>query len=190
MPRDQKVIESRVLMDEKSIEKNIQRMAQEIQRDLPDPSEVILFGLASRGVPIAEKLGVELETLYSKKLMIGQLDATFYRDDFHFRNKLKNPSLKVDALTVSLDNKQVILVDDVLYTGRSVRAAMNAIMDLGRPSSIKFLCLVDRGHRELPIEANYVGIQSKTQAFEEVRVSIEPIDKRNCVELVKIEDDK
>ena len=118
---------------------------------------------------------------------MGSLDATFYRDDFHYRQPNASTEMRFTEMPASVEGKTVILVDDVLYTGRSVRAAMQAILDLGRPAAIRLCVLVDRGHRELPIAPDCVGLTVETAQNQEVRVMIEPIDNENSVYLVEVE---
>jgi pyrimidine operon attenuation protein/uracil phosphoribosyltransferase len=144
------------------------------------------MGLASRGIPLAHELASRLERLYGAPVPVGSLDATFYRDDFHYRKKTNNFALKISEMPADVEGKVVVLVDDVLYTGRSVRAAMQAILDLGRPAAIRLCVLVDRGHRELPIAPDCVGLVVQTAQNEEVRVRIAPCDTENAVWLVEV----
>ena len=116
------------------------------------------------------------------------MDDTFYRDDCHLRKIVSSMEMRFKEMPASVEGKVVILVDDVLYTGRSVRAAMQAVLDLGRPAAIRLCVLVDRGHRELPIAPDCVGLTVETAQNQEVRVSIEPIDSENSVYLVEVED--
>jgi pyrimidine operon attenuation protein/uracil phosphoribosyltransferase len=117
---------------------------------------------------------------------MGSLDATYYRDDFHYRKKVAT-EMRFTEMPASVEGKTVILVDDVLYTGRSALAAMRSILDLGRPAAIRLCVLVDRGHRELPIAPDCAGLTVETARNQEVRVAIEPIDKENSVYLVEVE---
>jgi pyrimidine operon attenuation protein/uracil phosphoribosyltransferase len=153
---------------------------------LSGAQNLILMGLASRGIPLARELASRLETQHGTSVPVGSLDATFYRDDFHYRKKVNNFALKISEMPADVEGKVVVLVDDVLYTGRSVRAAMQAILDLGRPAAIRLCVLVDRGHRELPIAPDCVGLTVQTAQNEEVRVRIAPCDTENAVWLVEV----
>lgn len=189
MSRNQQANILQPLMSESQIEESIEKMSEFILGEFLDLEQVILLGVATRGVPLSEKIAESLEKKTGKKVRKGQIDATFYRDDFHFRNRFKNPSMKVSLLKESLDEKQVVLVDDVMFTGRSARAAINAIMDLGRPSSVKFITLIDRGQRELPIQPDFTGLCIDGKNGQEVRVFLKPIDSKNGVELVQLEEE-
>jgi pyrimidine operon attenuation protein/uracil phosphoribosyltransferase len=145
------------------------------------------MGMASRGIPLAEKIVQRLDHLYGSKVLLGNLDATFYRDDFHYRKRLQNPSIKISSMPRPVEGLNILLVDDVLYTGRTIRAAMEALMDMGRPRTIRLCVLVDRGHRELPIGADYIGISVKTGLNEEVCLSLPPLDAESSVWLVEVE---
>jgi len=177
----------RQLLDPQGMEKVLDEMAEQIFRDFPDSSSLLLMGMASRGIPLAERLAQRLDTRYGSKVPVGNLDATFYRDDFHFRKRLSNQSMKITAMPRPVEALNVILVDDVLYTGRSIRAALESIMDMGRPRSVRLAVMVDRGHRELPIAADYVGLLVKTAQNQEVRVRLEPLDAETSVWLVEVE---
>lgn len=183
MKDDSKVI--RKLLDSNAMELALDEMALTIARMHPDPEKLIMLGLASRGIPLAERIGQRLEARYGKKVLSGAVDATFYRDDFHYR-KHANPKMQVLNTPFSVEGMIVILVDDVLYTGRSIRAAMQAVFDLGRPAAIRLCCLVDRGCRELPIAPDCVGLRLDTAPGEEIRVKVEPIDSENAAYLVEV----
>ena len=177
----------RELMSAQAMEFALDEMAAKMAKIHPSADDVVILGMASRGIPLAQKLRERLESKFNKKINIGSLDATFYRDDFHYRNHVAT-EMRVTEMPASVEGKTVILVDDVLYTGRSALAAMRAILDLGRPAAIRLCVLVDRGHRELPIAPDCVGLVVETAQHQEVRVKINPIDQENTVSLVEVED--
>ena len=173
-----------VIMDEQAMDRVLTRVAHEIIEHNEGAEGIALVGVLRRGVPLAERLAEKIEAIEGIKPKIGQLDISFYRDDFSSHIA---PVLHATKILFPIDGVDVILVDDVLYTGRSVRAAMQAILDLGRPAAIRLCVLVDRGHRELPIAPDCVGLTVETAQDQEVRVQIEPIDKENSVYLVEVE---
>jgi pyrimidine operon attenuation protein/uracil phosphoribosyltransferase len=177
----------RQLLDLEGIENALDGIAERIFADHPDPGSLLVMGMASRGIPLAEKIVQRLDHLYGSKVLLGNLDATFYRDDFHYRKRLQNPSIKISSMPRPVEGLNILLVDDVLYTGRTIRAAMEALMDMGRPRTIRLCVLVDRGHRELPIGADYIGISVKTGLNEEVCLSLPPLDAESSVWLVEVE---
>ncbi len=163
------------LLDDKMIDRSLMRLAHEIIEKNKGVEDLVLIGIKSRGVPLAHRLSEKIEQIEGKRLLVGKLDITLYRDDL----SLKSPEPDVKGLEVDfvIDGKIVILVDDVIYTGRTVRAAMDAIIDFGRPSSIQLAVLVDRGHRELPIRPDYVGKNVPTSSKEIVKVKLEEMDE-------------
>jgi len=175
------------LLDAVGIEQTLDQIAREIATDYPDPSSLLIMGMASRGIPLAQSIASRLETHYGSKVQLGNLDATFYRDDFHYRKRLQNPSVKISSMPRTVEGINIILVDDVLYTGRTIRAALQALIDMGRPRTIRLAVLVDRGHRELPIAADYVGMLVKTGTNQEVKVQVPPLDPESAVWLVEVE---
>ncbi|MCQ2108039.1 MAG: bifunctional pyr operon transcriptional regulator/uracil phosphoribosyltransferase PyrR [Fibrobacter sp.] len=176
----------RELLSAQAMEFALDEMAAKIAKIHPTADDVVILGMASRGIPLAKKLKERLETKFGKSISFGSLDATFYRDDFHYRKHVST-EMRITEMPASVEGKTVILVDDVLYTGRSVLAAMRAVLDLGRPAAIRLCVLVDRGHRELPIAPDCVGLSVETAQDQEVRVQIEPIDQENSVYLVEVE---
>lgn len=182
MPRQKEILNS------KSLERTIERMSQQILEDFQEQS-VMLMGMATRGIPISERIAKYLKAK-GVQVTTGALDTTFYRDDYHFRKKLKNPSIHVTSIPESqVDHLNIILVDDVLYTGRSIRSALSAIMDLGRPESIHLAVLVDRGGREMPIEAKYVGTHCPTEENEEIKVNLSEIDSDDSAWIVPVSEE-
>ena len=175
------------LLSAQAMEFALDEMAAKIAKMHPSADNMIVLGMASRGIPLAQKLSKRLSEKFGKPIETGSLDATFYRDDFHYRKKLGSTEMRFTEMPASVEGKVVILVDDVLYTGRSVRAALQAILDFGRPSVVRLCVLVDRGHRELPIAPDCVGLTVETAQNQEVRVNIVPIDNENSVYLVEVE---
>jgi len=164
------------ILNSKDIERAIKRIAHEIIERNKGMENLCLIGIQRGGVILAKKLAAEIESVEGGRVEVGSLDITFYRDDFNI--KRQQPTAKVTDITFSLTDKTVILVDDVLFTGRSIRAAMDALIDFGRPASIQLAVLIDRGHRELPIRADYVGKNIPTALNEYIDVDLgEDIEK-------------
>jgi pyrimidine operon attenuation protein/uracil phosphoribosyltransferase len=178
MERDESGAE-RVLLTALDLQRALARVAHEIVERNRGVDNLVLLGIRTRGVPLARRLQVKLQELEGVVVPLGELDITLYRDDLA-RRKLE-PRLGPSTVPVSLDDRRVVLVDDVIYTGRSVRAALDAIMDYGRPSSIQLAVMVDRGHRELPIRPDYIGKNVPTALDEEVRVRLDETDGRDEV---------
>ncbi|MEX1311096.1 MAG: bifunctional pyr operon transcriptional regulator/uracil phosphoribosyltransferase PyrR [Candidatus Sulfomarinibacteraceae bacterium] len=168
------------LMDEAAVGRTIARMAAEIIET--DGEDVMLVGIHTRGVPLADRLAKVLEETSGTRPTVGSLDITLYRDDIGpWRPAHTQPVLKKTVLPISIEGKVIYLVDDVLYTGRTVRAALDTLLDYGRPRAIRLAVLVDRGHRELPVAANVVGRVVVTSRREDVQVRIRPSDDEDGV---------
>jgi len=176
-------IKSQILTEE-DLQRTIARLAHEIIEKNKGLLNVAIVGMRTRGVPLAQRIVRKLEEIESKKVPVGTLDVTLYRDDF--RTKLKQPVVQVSDIPFSIDEKDIVLVDDVLFTGRTVRAALDALMDYGRPESIQLAIMVDRGHRELPIKADFIGRNVPTSVGEEIRVHMQEIDGDDGVFLVEM----
>jgi len=161
---------SKELLDKKDIERAITRMAHEIIEKNKGIKTICLVGIQRGGVHIANRLSAKLKEIEGSDLPVSTLDISLYRDDLNVRKD--QPVVRRTQVPCEINNKKVVLVDDVLFTGRSIRAAMDAIMDLGRPSAIQLAVLVDRGHRELPIKADYVGKNIPTSMNETVKVEL------------------
>ena len=170
------------IMDEDGVRRTITRLAYEIIERNRGVSRIAIVGVQTRGATLAERLVKTIEKIEGKKVPLGILDITLYRDDF--RKRLKQPIVQVSDIKFNIDNRDVILVDDVLYTGRTSRAALDALMDFGRPASVQLAVLVDRGHRELPIKADYVGKNIPTSIGEEIRLLLHEVDGEDSVLLV------
>lgn len=170
------------IIDEEGLGRTITRLSHEILERNKGSQNLILIGMRTRGEFIAERIKNKINEIEKSEPQYGVLDVTLYRDDF--RTRLKQPEISVTNITFDVNEKDVVLIDDVLYTGRTVRAALDAVMDLGRPNTIQLCVLVDRGHRELPIKADFVGKNIPTSINEEVRVRLNEIDKEDAVYLV------
>lgn len=173
------VKEKAVIMDGESIRRVLTRMADEILENNGGVEGLVLVGIRRRGVPLAARLARQIEAVEGGKIPVGSLDITLYRDDLTLRSD--QPVVHRTDLPFKIEGKKVILVDDVLYTGRTVRAALDALMDFGRPALIQLAVLVDRGHRELPIRADYVGKNVPSSRKENVSVRLEEIDGEDRV---------
>ncbi|HQE95656.1 MAG TPA: bifunctional pyr operon transcriptional regulator/uracil phosphoribosyltransferase PyrR [Candidatus Marinimicrobia bacterium] len=171
------------LADEQGVNRTITRLAHEIIENCKGTENVGIIGVRTRGDYLAKRLARKIEEIENVKLPVGVLDVVMYRDDFRMKTKL--PRVEVTDIPFDVDGKILILVDDVIYTGRTIRAALDALMDFGRPAAIQLAVLVDRGHRELPIKPDYVGKNIPTSIGEEVRVMIKEIDGRDEILLVE-----
>ena len=169
-----KLVEKTVIMDEQAIRRALIRVSHEIIEKNKGVSKVVLVGIRTRGVPLAERLAAEIEKIENVKVPVGILDITLYRDDLSTLGY--QPIVHQTQIPVDISGKKIILVDDVLYTGRTVRSALDAVIDIGRPELIQLAVLVDRGHRELPIRADYVGKNVPTSRKEIVSVQLNDID--------------
>ena len=171
------------IMDEDSIRRTITRLAYEIIERNKGVENIAIVGVRTRGATLAERLVAKINEIEGKTVPLGILDITLYRDDF--RRRLKQPIVRVTEIPFEIDKVDVVLVDDVLYTGRTSRAALDALMDFGRPASVQLAVLVDRGHRELPIRADYVGKNIPTSVGEEIRLQLKEDDGEDSVLLVE-----
>ncbi len=169
------------LMDEAAVERTITRIAHEILEKNQGTENLALIGVRRRGVPIARKLAECIREIEGKEIPVGELDINLYRDDLTEVQEL--PKVNETKIPFSVTGSVIILTDDVLYTGRTARAAIEAIFIQGRPAKIELAVLVDRGHRELPIRADFVGKNVPTSRNEVIKVSLPDFDGRTCVEL-------
>ena len=168
-----------VLMDSEGIRRALTRISHEIVEKNKGVENIVLVGIRTRGVPIAERLAANIEKIEGQKPPVGVLDITLYRDDLS--TLAYQPIVRPTELPVDITGKTVVLVDDVLYTGRTIRAALDAIIDNGRPKTIQLAVLIDRGHRELPIRADFVGKNVPTSSNELVAVNTTEYDGENSV---------
>jgi pyrimidine operon attenuation protein / uracil phosphoribosyltransferase len=176
-------LEEDKIMTEEDLNRTYLRFAHQFLEPYDNPAEPVVIGMQTRGVYMGRRILSIIGQKFDAIPDFGILDVTFYRDDF--RTKLKMPEVKVTEIPFDLYNRDVILVDDVLYTGRTVRSAMDALMAYGRPRSIRFCCMIDRGHRELPVSADYVGLEVPTHADEEVLVKVKELDGEDSVYVIK-----
>ena len=179
---------SKELMNKKDIDRALTRMAHEIIEKNKGTGNLCLVGIQRGGVYLAKRLASNIKQIEKKDIPVGSLDIAFYRDDLNIRKE--QPVVRRTEISFEVTNLKIILVDDVLFTGRSIRAAMDAVMDLGRPSAIQLSVLIDRGHRELPIKADYVGKNIPTALTETVEVQLEEEGFEDRVILKKVEGEK
>jgi pyrimidine operon attenuation protein/uracil phosphoribosyltransferase len=165
-----------VVMDAARVERTIARIAHEVIERNRDLEQLALVGVRTRGVPIARRISEAVAAITSTRIPVGTLDITLYRDDLMRLTVGPQPVVHRTDIPFSIDDRRILLVDDVLYTGRTVRAALDALIDFGRPRSIQLIVLVDRGHRELPIKADYVGKNLPTSPRESVQVRLAETD--------------
>ncbi len=177
-------IKSKVV-DSAGFQRIIARISHEILEKNKGTENLVLIGMRTRGEFLAKRIKEKIKEIEGIELPFAVLDITLYRDDF--RTRLKQPEVSVTNITFDITEKNIILIDDVLYTGRTVRSALDAIMDLGRPNTIQFVVLVDRGHRELPIKADYVGKNIPTSLNEEIKVKMSEIDGEDAIYLIDTE---
>jgi len=175
----------REILDRERIEKSLTRMAHEILEQAGDPGKLAVIGIRTRGEFIATRLAAKLKEISGVEMPIGFLGVTFYRDDF--RERLAAPEVKGTDISFIIDGMTVILADDVLYSGRTVRAALSEIIDFGRPDRVMLAVLVDRGHREMPIKADFVGKNVPTADNEHVYVLLNEVDGEDTVYLEKFD---
>ncbi len=173
-------------MSASEMDRTLVRLAHEVLEKSADPSSLAFIGIRRRGVPMAQRLGAKIEALENLKVPVGSLDINLYRDDLSTVGP--KPVVSGTEIDFSVQGKDVILMDDVLYTGRTIRAALDALFELGRPARVQLLVLIDRGHRELPIEAQYVGRKIPTSSREIIEVKFQEIDQTERVLLVELTD--
>ena len=176
--------ETSKIVDKQGLDRILTRISHEILERNKGSDNLVLIGMRTRGEFLAHRIFEKIKKIDNVELPLGVLDATLYRDDY--RTRLKQPEVSVSDITFDINEKDVIVIDDVLYTGRTVRSALNALMEFGRPSSIQLFNLIDRGHRELPIRADYVGKNIPTSANQEIKVKMEEIDGEDAIYLVEI----
>jgi pyrimidine operon attenuation protein/uracil phosphoribosyltransferase len=170
-------------MDADRINRTLTRIAHEILERNRDVDSLALVGIRTRGVPIARRLAGIIKSINQHDVPTGALDITLYRDDLMRHAVGAQPVIRRTEIPFSIDEKRILLVDDVLYTGRTIRAALDALIEFGRPRSIQLVVLVDRGHRELPIKADYVGKNLPTSPAQTIQVRLAEIDGRDEVEI-------
>lgn len=176
-----------VLLDGPSMNRAVTRIAHEIIERNKGIDEVILVGIKTRGAYLAKRLAERIEAIEGKAIRTGELDITLYRDDLSTKQVNDQAQVQQVDIEYQVSNQKIVLVDDVLYTGRTVRAALDAVMDLGRPAQIQLAVLVDRGHRELPIRADYVGKNIPTSSVERIVVNLEETDGQDIITIHKLD---
>ena len=176
------MIEKANILNESDMDRVLKRISHEILEKNKGSSDLVVIGLQKRGVPLAKRIAANIEKFEGGKVKAGELDISFYRDDIGQNIK---SDIRKTYIPFDIKDKNVILVDDVLYTGRTIRAALDAIIDLGRPKTVQLVVLIDRGHRELPIRADYVGKNLPTAADEIVAVKLKETDGEDSVILVE-----
>ena len=177
-----------VLMNDDEFNRTLKRLAHEIIENHSDLDNVVIIGIRTRGEFLAKKINNFILEITKKEIPMGILDVTFYRDDF--RTNLGSPQVQSSHIMFPIENKKIILIDDVLYTGRTIRAAMDEIFSFGRPKSISLCVLSDRGHRELPIRPDFVGKNFPTSKSEYIYVHMKEVDNEDAILLVEYEDGK
>jgi len=173
---------SKIIADSKKISDEITALADKIIADCPDVSNLILIGIQRRGAQISQRILNVINKKYNINVPLGILDITFYRDDLSMVSE--QPVIHNTDIPFNLDEKYVVLVDDVIYTGRTIRSALDALVDFGRPSVVKLLALVDRGMRELPIQPDYAGWTIPTTYEDKISVKVEELDGIDLVEMI------
>ncbi|GAA1377115.1 bifunctional pyrimidine operon transcriptional regulator/uracil phosphoribosyltransferase [Peribacillus frigoritolerans] len=177
--------EKAIVLDEQAISRALTRIAHEIIEKNKGIEDCVLIGIRTRGIFLADRLAKRINQIEGKEIELGELDITLYRDDLSKKSNDGEPIVKGSDIPVNITDKKVILVDDVLFTGRTVRAAMDALVDLGRPSQIQLAVLVDRGHRELPIRADFVGKNVPTSQSEKITVTLTEVDQVDQVTILE-----
>ena len=175
--------EKAILLDEISVERALMRVAHQITEKNADMNAVCLIGIKTRGVPLAERIALNIAQITGTAPAVGTLDITLYRDDL--TKVADSPVVRDPQIPFSVEGRTVVLCDDVIYTGRTIRAAMDAVMDAGRPARIQLFELIDRGHRELPIRPDFVGKNVPTSQAEVITVRLRETDGETCVKLLE-----
>lgn len=177
------VREKKQLMSGSEVDRTLVRLAHEVLEKTTDLGNLAFIGIQRRGAPLAQRLAAKIENLENLKVPVGILDITWYRDDLS--TIAERPVLRSKQIDFPVTGKDIVLVDDVLYTGRTIRAALDALFEHGRPARVQLLVLIDRGHRELPIEARYVGRALQTSNSEIIEVKLQEVDGQERVMLVE-----
>ncbi|MBI3112251.1 MAG: bifunctional pyr operon transcriptional regulator/uracil phosphoribosyltransferase PyrR [Ignavibacteriales bacterium] len=174
------------IIDSAGFKRTVNRLAHEVVENHKGVENLVIVGIRTRGEFLARRLAATIGEIEGNSVPVGILDITLYRDDL--RGKLDQPQLKSTEILFDITGKVLILVDDVLFTGRTIRAALNAIMDIGRPSLIELMVLIDRGHREIPIKADFVGKNVPTSPRQEIKVKMREADDDDAVYLVNLDE--
>lgn len=171
------------VIDAEGFRRTVNRLAHEVVEKNKGADDIVVVGIRTRGDYLAQRVAKKIEEIEGKSVQVGRLDITLYRDDL--RGRLDQPQLKSTEILFDIGGKVLVLVDDVLFTGRTIRSALNALMDLGRPSTIQLLVLIDRGHRELPIKADFAGKNIPTSPKQEIKVLMSEVDGEDAVYLTE-----
>lgn len=171
------------VLDADSLRRTVNRLSHEVVEKNKGVQDVVLVGIRTRGDFLAHRVAKKIAEIENMNVQVGTLDITLYRDDL--RGRLDQPELKSTEILFDIRGKIIVLVDDVLFTGRTIRSALNALMDLGRPSEIQLLVLIDRGHRELPIKADFVGKNVPTARGQKIQVAMTEADEEDAVYLIE-----
>jgi pyrimidine operon attenuation protein / uracil phosphoribosyltransferase len=182
MGRFMRIVEKRQLLSAEELSRTLQRLAHEIAEKTHGAKDLALIGVCRRGVPLSRRIANTIKNFAHVDVPVGTLDITLYRDDLSTVGP--QPVVQSTDIDFVVDNRDLVIVDDVLYTGRTIRAAMNGLFDLGRPRRIRLCVMIDRGHRELPIEASFIGKTVQTSDTEIVEVRLQEIDNEERVMLV------
>ena len=174
------------VVDQAAVKRALTRITYEIIERNKGIEDLVLVGIKTRGIYLARRIAERMIQLEGVEIPVGELDISLYRDDVHSSSSTNEAQINGSSVPVSIEGKQVILIDDVLYTGRTIRAALDALMDIGRPSKISVAVLVDRGHRELPIRADFVGKNIPTSLEEQIKVGVEELDGEDHVLVQKL----
>jgi pyrimidine operon attenuation protein/uracil phosphoribosyltransferase len=174
-----------VVLDDKAMTRSLTRIAHEIIERNKGIENCVLIGIKTRGIYIAKRLAQKISQIEGNNIMVGDLDITFYRDDLSVKTDNNEPLVRDSNIPFEIKDKKVVLVDDVLYTGRTVRAAMDAIVDIGRPANVQLAVLIDRGHREFPIRPDFVGKNIPTSSDEKILVELLETDSHEGVFIEK-----
>ena len=170
------------ILSAEAIRRTLNRLASEIIERTDRLEDLVLVGIHTRGIPLAQAVAKQMERLEGIQVLVGELDITFYRDDL---DQISTRTPAQSKMPCDLTGKKVVLVDDVIFSGRTIRAALNAVIDYGRPNLIRLAVLIDRGHRQLPIHPDFIGKSLPTAREEVVNVQLTPVDARDTVELIK-----
>lgn len=173
------------VVDGAAMKRALTRITYEIIEQNKGLEDLVLIGIKTRGIYLAQRIANRMKELEEVSVPVGEIDISLYRDDVHTSDN-REPKIKGSSIPVSIEGKQVILIDDVLFTGRTIRAALDALMDIGRPMKISLAVLVDRGHRELPIRADFVGKNIPTSLEEQIKVAVQEIDGEDHVLIQKL----
>lgn len=177
---------AREIIDAMTMRRVLTRITYEIIEKNKGVDNLVFVGIKTRGIYIAQRLATRLAQLENIEVPVGSLDITLYRDDYHAASVIADPDVKAADIPVDITGKHIILIDDVLFTGRTVRAALDELMDLGRPAKISLAVLVDRGHRELPIRPDFIGKNIPTSLDEQVHVEVSEVDGHDSVTIEKL----